>query len=226
MTHPIEKIQDIPDYPTLNCLKADLTVNGCHMCSLGFQPEINGVCVSRGPETANRMIIGEAPGKEEDSTGKPFSGPAGRLMDEIWRSVGMDTNDWYITNVVLCRPYSPRGSGKENFTPKQDQRKKCKIYLDKQIALIKPKLIVTVGAVALEAITGLKSLKMGEWRGRLCNVSGFSAKIFPMLHPAAILHAKGNQELYDMYRQQTWNDIKSLKQMLIQEGIIACQTMI
>jgi len=220
MTQPVEKIEDIPEYSSVGSLRRHLTINGCKLCSLGFQPEINGVCVARGSESSNRMIIGEAPGKEEDSTATPFSGPAGRLMDEIWQSVGMNTNDWYITNTVLCRPYSPRGSGKENFTPKQDQRKKCSVYLSKQITLIKPKLIVTIGAVALEAITGLKGLKMGEWRGKLCNVSGvYGAKVFPMIHPAAILHAKGNQPVYDMYRQQTWTDIKQLKKILDEIGV-------
>ena len=174
---------------------------------------------------ANKMIIGEAPGKEEDATGKPFSGPAGQLMDDIWKSVGMDTNDWYITNVCLCRPYMPRGSGKENFTPKQDQRKKCRVYLDKQIALIKPKLIVTVGTVALEALLQAKGIRMDDYRGKLLTnlAQGlghptYNIQIFPMLHPAAILHAKGSEQ-YEIYRQQTFNDIKQLKQILQERGI-------
>ena len=231
MTQPVEKIEDIPNYPSVGSLKRHLGINSCRLCSLGFQPEINGVCVARGSELANKMIIGEAPGKEEDSTRTPFSGPAGRLMDDIWKSVGMNTNDWYITNVVLCRPYSPRGSGKENFTPKQDQRKQCKVYLDKQIELIKPKLIVTIGAVATEAILGTKGIKMGDYRGKLFRDRVISIKeddntvtigrpfIFPMIHPAAILHAKGNQELYDLYREQTWKDIQELKRILEQEKI-------
>jgi uracil-DNA glycosylase family 4 len=231
MTQPVEKIEDIPNYPSVGSLKRHLTMNGCHLCSLGFQPEINGCCVARGSELTNKMIIGEAPGKEEDSTGTPFSGPAGRLMDEIWKSVGMDTNDWYITNVVLCRPYSPRGSGKENFTPKKDQQARCKVYLDKQIALIKPQLIVTIGAIATQAILGpCINFKMGDYRGK-CFDEGvkcwdvgmqsinpgwqkFEKKlVFPMIHPAAILHAKGSDK-YDLYREQTWQDIKTLKMIM------------
>lgn len=232
MTQPVEKIEDIPQFASVGSLKRFLTINGCKMCSLGFQPEINGVCVSRGPETANKMIVGEAPGKEEDSSGKPFSGPAGHLMDEIWASVGMNTNDWYCTNINLCRPYMPRGSGKENYTPKVEQRKKCRVFLDKQIELIKPKIIVTLGAVATSAILNNdKPIKMGDYRGKLIQncfvkydnndgtVTLGRPFIFPILHPAAILHAKGNQELYDTYRQQMWDDIRSLKKVLEQEKI-------
>jgi len=224
MTQPVEKITDIPQYPSVGSLKRHLTINGCRLCSLGFQPQINGVCVARGSELANRMIIGEAPGKEEDSTGTPFSGPAGRLMDEIWKSVGMDTNDWYITNVVLCRPYSPRGSGKENFTPKQDQRRKCRIFQHKQIELIKPKIIVTIGAVATAELVAATTVKMGDYRGRLIRNNWSNSHpasqtlIFPMIHPAAILHAKGSDK-YDIYREQTWQDIQTLKKIIEQENI-------
>ena len=230
MTTPITSIDQIPDYSSVGSLKRHLSINGCRLCSLGFQPEINGCCVARGSETSNKMLIGEAPGKEEDSTGTPFSGPAGRLMDDIWGSVGMNTNDWYITNTVLCRPYSPRGSGKENFTPKQDQRQKCKIYLDKQIDLIKPRTIVTIGAIATAAIlNNNKPIAMGDYRGKLVRESviinpgihGYTMRrlVFPMIHPAAILHSKGNEEKYNMYRQFCQKDIQELKRILIEENI-------
>ena len=223
---PIRSIEEVPNFQSIGELNLILKEQGCRLCSLGFQPEINGCCVSRGSSLTRRMILGEAPGKEEDSCGKPFSGPAGKLMDEIWASVGMSTNDWYITNVCLCRPYMPRGSGKENFTPKQDQRDKCKIYLNKQIGLVNPRIIVTIGAVALEAILGHKVV-MGEHRGKLQMIrQGFYGMlglepiwIFPMIHPAAILHCKGDKERYDMYRQQTWDDIRELKRILTEKGI-------
>jgi uracil-DNA glycosylase len=219
--HQVEIAEGIPAFTSITEMKTYLSSSGCHRCSLGFQPEINGVCVSRGSETSHRMIIGEAPGKEEDADREPFTGPAGRLMNDIWASVEMSTNDWYLTNVVLCRPYMPRGSGKENYTPKPSQREKCRHYLNKQIELIQPKIIVTVGAVATEAVCGVKGIKMGDWHGKLLqNMPGAQGSlVFPMYHPACILHSTGNKELYDNYRRETWNDIRKLKDILTKENI-------
>jgi DNA polymerase len=172
------------------------------------------------------MIVGEAPGKDEDSTRNPFTGPAGELMDKIWAAAGLDTNDFYITNVVLCRPVAPQGSGKENYTPKVEQRARCKTFLDAQIGLLKPSLIVTLGKVATEAILGHRIERMGDYRGRFLNVTMASQDledgtvtigrpcIFPMIHPAAILHAQRDQEKYRLYRQQTWRDIQLLAEFI------------
>jgi DNA polymerase len=182
------------------------------MCDLGFQPEINGCCVSRGTFNTKKMIIGEAPGKEEDARGAPFTGPAGLLMDRIWESVGMSTNDWYITNVVKCRPVSPKGSGKENFTPRVAQRMACMTYIDNEITLLKPKLIVTVGGIATSYILCRGLIKIGEYRGK--TIRSGSRVIFPMLHPAAILHAKRDPAKHQLYRMQMWEDIQKLKEIV------------
>ena len=228
---PIMRVEEIPQCSSVETLAQLLAFHGCRLCSLGFQPEINGCCVYRGNPQSKLMLIGEAPGKEEDAKGLPFSGPAGRLLDEIWQSVGRNTNDWYLTNTCLCRPFSPRGSGKENFTPKTEQRKHCRIFLDMQIELLQPTTIVTIGAIATSAILNDdKPIKMGDYRGRLFDDRVVRMRqldgsiligrpfIFPMIHPAALLHAKGNQELYDTYRQMTWDDIRILDNFLIEKG--------
>lgn len=214
-------------------LEQALTNTGCEACDLGFQPETNGCCVMRGSYSSEKMIVGEAPGKEEDSRRSPFTGPAGRLLDKIWASVGMETDHWYLTNVVLCRPYSPKGSGKENFTPKAEQRKKCRPYLDRQIELVQPKIIVTLGAVATAALVGARSVRMGDYRGRLlrdtargmdsncargCLYTG-RPLLFPMLHPAAILHASREPKKQQDYKLKTWTDVQRLKQIIEEENI-------
>jgi DNA polymerase len=158
------------------------------------------------------------PGKDEDATREPFTGPAGRLLDKIWSCVGWDTNDWYITNVCLCRPYMPKGSGKENFTPGNLQRLTCRPYLLKQIELVNPNMIVTLGRIATEALIGpIRS--MGSVRGKLIlNNKCYSEtwegfRVFPMYHPAYLLRGVGTPQ-NDMYRQQTWDDVRNLKKLM------------
>lgn len=203
ITEPAEAVKTI--HNVLEFTNA-LTSQGCAACSLGFQPEINGCCVRRGNPYSKFMIIGEAPGKHEDARSKPFIGPAGKLLDKIWESVGWDTNDWYITNVCLCRPYMPKGSGKENYTPKEEQQQKCRPYLMKQIDLIDPKIIVTLGNVATRALLG-EIGSIGCVRGLIQKEQG--RPIFPMWHPAYLLRNPNGPA-----KQQTWDDIRKLKQIV------------
>lgn len=205
--------KNIMEIPSIESLKHDLHTTGCTRCNLGFQKGLNGCCVSRGDHTKKRVLIGEAPGRFEDATSSPFVGPAGQLLDKIFAAVGWDTNkDWYLTNVVLCRPIAERGSGKENLTPRASQRARCRPFLDRQIELIQPRIIVTVGGVATQAILKLGSIKMGDYRGRLLDVNGI--KVFPMIHPAAILHAQSQPDKWQLYREQTWEDVQKLRQIV------------
>jgi len=214
---PIENKDEV-EFVSTESLRLSLTSRGCRLCELGFQPEINGCCVARGPDSAIKMIVGEAPGKEEDSTRQPFTGPAGKLLDEIWNAVGMKTSDWYLTNVVLCRPVAKKDSGKENHTPHVAQRRNCRPFLDAQISLVKPKIIVTLGKVASEAILGPDMVpRIGDVRGKIFRE--FKALVFPMLHPAAILHSSSNPKQMKKYKQQTWDDVRSLKRLIDKENI-------
>jgi len=185
------------------------------------------------------MIVGEAPGKEEDAQGRPFTGPAGRLMDRIWESVGLSTKDWYITNIVKCRPIAQKGSGRENFTPKNIQRTKCRPYFEAEILLMRPKIIVPLGATATATVLKQSKVTIGAVRGRRTEMTyhikpafmssdgeerwllyGPSPIVFPMLHPAAILHTKRNPIKYREYRTLMWQDIQELKRILEEEGLI------
>jgi uracil-DNA glycosylase len=194
-------------------LKEKLTNDGCTRCSLGFQPEINGCCVSRGSITSQFMIIGEAPGKTEDSNGLPFSGPAGQLLDKIFASVGWNTNDWYVTNVVKCRPYSPRGSGKENFTPKTEQQKLCRPYLEQEMAILKPKIVLLLGKTAVNNILpDLKKESMTSLRGKA--IIRNNCTYFIMYHPAFILHSQYDPDKLKQLKEETWADIQTLKDLI------------
>jgi DNA polymerase len=112
-----------------------------------------------GKFSAKVMIIAEAPGKEEDETGLPFVGAAGRFLDHVLDGTGLDRKDFFITNTVKCRP-------PKNRTPKKNEVETCTSnYLFEQIALINPKLIMLLGGVAAKAVLGVKSI--GEVRGRI-----------------------------------------------------------
>ena len=204
--------EQIPDFSSLEELNEFLKYHGCRRCDLGFQPNINGCCVSRGSKASKLMIIGEAPGRDEDSKRKPFTGPAGRLLDRIWRSVGLDTNDWYLTNVVLCRPVAPNGYGKENLTPKLEQKKICNPYMWQQIQLLNPELIVTLGTHATAAMVKRSTVSIGKYRGKLVRSGRF--QVFPMLHPAYLLHNQRDQQKYQQARQWIWQDVNELKKIL------------
>ncbi len=221
MPLPIMNQDEIPDLTNIQQVHNILHTQGCRMCSLGFQPNLNGCCVSRGTFDTKKMIIGEAPGKEEDARGAPFTGPAGQLMDRIWASVGMDTNDWYLTNVVLCRPVAPRGHNKQNLTPKYEQKLRCSPFLMQQLTLLNPKIVVTVGAVATATVMHRNTIRIGEYRGKLREGKAGKLRflLFPMLHPAAILHAKKDPEKHTMYRQWMWDDIRKLKQIVMENNL-------
>jgi len=179
------------------------------------------------------MIIGQNPGKWEDAQSVPFCGPAGVLLQKILASVGWDIDqDWYITNIVLCRFIAPKGSSKENLTPYMEQRKKCRPYLDAQISFVQPRIIVTLGKPATEAILGLKNIRMGDYRGQIVenlvviektegeeNITVGRPFVFPCLHPAALLHTQSQPERHELYRQQMWQDIQYLKKFVEENNL-------
>lgn len=193
-------------------------MHGCEGCNLGFQPNINGCCVMRGNHSSKLMIVGEGPGKEEDSKRSPFTGPAGRLLDKIWQSVQMSTDGWYLTNAVLCRPVAPQQVKKQNLTPKVKQLQKCRPFLRKQIYLLNPKVIVPLGKIATEAVLNSKIPRMGDYRGKLLHVG--ERLVFPMYHPAAILHASRDPEREYELKLATWKDVQRLKSILEEKNLV------
>ena len=124
----------------------------------------NQAVPGEGKLTAKVMIIGEAPGKDEDQSGRPFVGASGRYLDHMLEGTGVERNDFFITNTVKCRP--PR-----NRTPKTPEINTCtSTYLFEQIELINPQLIMLLGGVAAKKLLGVKTL--GEARGRVIEHQG------------------------------------------------------
>jgi DNA polymerase len=150
-----------------------------------------------GKPSAKVMMIGEAPGREEDQSGHPFVGSAGRFLNEVLEGTGLDRNDFFITNTVKCRPPN-------NRVPKKLEIDTCTSnYLFEQIQLINPKLIVLLGAVAAKKLLGAKSLN--EVRGRIIERQG--RKYLVGYHPAVRFY---REDLAEKVRE----DFARLKQEL------------
>jgi DNA polymerase len=182
-------------YTNLDELKAEAVT--CQKCPLAAT-RIN-VVVERGNREALVMIIGEAPGQNEDEQGLPFVGRAGQLLDKILESVGFNDSNVYICNINKCRPPG-------NRVPTNDEVAACKPYLLEQIRLVDPKIILLTGATAVKAITGDKRGitqirgEWMEWEGRL---------VMPILHPAYLLRNPSREE--GKPKWMMWQDIKVVK---------------
>lgn len=171
-------------------------VAGCTLC--GLQETRTQTVFSDGQENARVMVVGEAPGANEDRTGLPFVGAAGKLLDLLLASVGLSRADSvYICNVLKCRP-----PGNRDPSPAEIQH--CSPYLKRQIQLVAPEVILAVGSFSARLLTGQKS-PLSKLRGEVHSYQGV-----PMLvtyHPAAILRNPG-------WTRPTWDDLQLLRDVL------------
>ena len=190
---------------------------GCDGCDLGKQSLLNSPVVYRGNLLSKKMIIGEGPGKDEDEKGKPFVGPAGQLLDRIFAAAGWNTNtDWYLGNILKCRPIAPPGSYKQNKTPTVKQRKACKPYIEREIDCIQPHIVVLLGKTAAESLLDqVTNQPMYKIVGKTYRKERWpDTTFFVMYHPAAILHAKNDQNRYTELRKATWQHVLYLKEII------------
>ncbi len=158
------------------------TIRACRKCKLSLTRR-NAVPGEGNPK-ASVMIIGEAPGATEDEMGRPFVGSAGKLLDELMKRIGLDRSKVYITNLVKCRPPN-------NRDPEADEISACSPYLDLQISLIKPKLIVTLGNFSTSYILGkigIRDARISKVRGKFYFWKELDVTVFPTYHPAAALY--------------------------------------
>lgn len=171
----------ILDAKTYSEFKDSLAKSNCTKCALSGSR--SHIVVDRGNPGAKVLMIGEAPGENEDLQAKAFVGRAGQLLDELMKDIGFDTNrDSLIINVVKCRP-------PENRSPKQEEVNACNPFLKKQVVLVKPKVILLLGAVALKhLIQDKKEFSMEREAGTFFEHSDFPGVQFMVLyHPAFIL---------------------------------------
>jgi len=187
------------EYSTLDALVNDC--KSCVKCSLSKSR--NNVVVGRGNNKAKLLIIGEGPGRNEDETGLPFVGRAGKLLDQILDSVGIDSNeDAYISNIVKCRP-------PENRKPSLEEMRSCESWLKEQIRLINPEVILLVGATAVQGILGVKE-GITKIRGSWIEENGML--YMPIFHPSYLLRNSSKDP--GKPKWLTWQDMKKVKEKI------------
>lgn len=175
-------------------IKVAEEVKRCKRCEL-WRSRRNPVPGEGNPD-ANIMLVGEAPGRNEDLQGRPFVGAAGRLLDSLLEGVGLSRSQVFIGNVLKCRPPN-------NRDPLQSEVEACTPFLDDQIRIIRPKLIVALGRYSANYLLGKAGLRLNaitSIRGRMiqADLLGLKVLILPTLHPAAALY---NPKLKDALRE-------------------------
>jgi DNA polymerase len=173
-------------------------VRGCPLCKLA-RTRKNAV-PGEGQLAAKIMFIGEAPGRSEDEKGRPFVGAAGRILDDLLQKAGIERSQVFITNVVKCRPPN-------NRVPEEDEAAACRPYLDRQIELLKPKVICILGRTAYSSLLGGSSITTN--RGKIVEKAG--QKYFLTFHPAAAIYNKSLLSALEA-------DLKKLAKEIKEEG--------
>ncbi len=171
----------------------------CQKCALGKTR--TNIVFSSGAPNSKLMLVGEAPGYWEDQKGEPFVGKAGQLLDKIFDCVGLSRDkDVYICNTIKCRP-------PENRNPLPEEKAACREYLDAQIELLKPKIILICGGVALNSLLpdkgGITKVR-GQWFD-----GPYGSKMMPIFHPSYLLRNDSREK--GSPKWLTWQDIKEVK---------------
>ena len=144
-----------------------------------------------GIERAEVMMVGEQPGDREDIEGRPFVGPAGRVLDKTLEQVGIDRDLVYMTNVVKHFKWRPRGKRRIHQKPNLEEINACRPWLESELAVVKPRVLVCLGSVAAQALLG-RQFRVTRERGRFVE-SPLAQRVIATVHPSSILHA-GDEE--------------------------------
>jgi uracil-DNA glycosylase family 4 len=191
-----EKPAASPKIPTLEEIRQEM--GKCRRCKL--HRGAKNLVFGEGSPSASLMFIGEAPGAEEDLQGRPFVGAAGQLLNNLLSKLGLSREEVYITNVVKSRP-------PENRDPEPDEIEACLPFLKRQIAAIRPQVIVTLGKIATQALLGTKE-PITRLRGRWQHYDHI--RVMPTFHPSYLLRLPKE-------RQKTWEDMQRVMEYLVED---------
>ena len=173
----------IPERPTLKTVRE--TARDCQACRL-YKTGTQTV-FGEGPSRPTLMMVGEQPGDAEDVAGHPFVGPAGKLLDRALEEAGIDRTRVYVTNVVKHFKWEPRGKRRIHKKPNAAEISACRPWLDTEIALTRPRVIVCLGATAAQALLG-RAFKVSQHRGTFVP-SSLAPRVMATVHPSSILRA-------------------------------------
>jgi uracil-DNA glycosylase len=207
ITHP-SAYELIPPKPTLTKLwQAAQDCRACELYKLGTQ-----AVLGEGPRQAAVLLIGEQPGDQEDLAGRPFVGPAGRVLDEALAEVGIPRKEVFVTNAVKHFKWEPRGKRRIHQKPTLGEVKACRPWLETELALVKPQGIVCLGATAAQSLLG-PQFRITRDRGRFFD-SEWASWITATLHPSAILRMpdrEKREEARALFLEDLRNVLKRLQ---------------
>jgi DNA polymerase len=175
----------IPPHPTLSKLReAAASCHGCDLWASGTQ-----TVFGEGPKGATVMFVGEQPGDQEDLAGKPFVGPSGKLLDAALEAAGIDRSSVYVTNAVKHFKWERGEKGKRRIhkKPNDMEVRACHPWLEEEIALVKPRVIVCLGATAAQSLLG-KQFRVTKDRGKVVRTEAGTA-VIATVHPSSVLRA-------------------------------------
>jgi len=187
--------------PSLDWEPLRAAVAACQRC--GLHTTRTQTVFGRGDRKARWMVVGEAPGAEEDRQGEPFVGRAGQLLDTMLRALGLARGEVYIANVLKCRPPG-------NRDPRPEEAASCRGYLDAQIELVAPTLILAVGRIAAQNLLGTDA-PLGKLRGRVHTLSPHDRPVVVTYHPAYLLRSPGE-------KRKAWQDLVYAREIFRERG--------
>jgi uracil-DNA glycosylase family protein len=195
----------VPDRPTLTKLRE--AAAGCQACPLwetGTQ-----TVFGEGSADAELVFVGEQPGDEEDKAGRPFVGPAGRLLDQALEEAGIDRKLAYVTNVVKHFKWQPRGKRRIHQKPNASEIAACRPWLDAELSVVKPKALVCLGATAAQALLG-RQFRVSKERGVPVE-SDLAPVVMATVHPSSILRSENREQELELFVQDLRQVAKALR---------------
>ena len=197
----------VPDRPTLPKLRAAAAgCTACHLYKLGTQ-----TVFGEGSADADVVFVGEQPGDQEDLTGKPFVGPAGRVLDEGLAAAGIDRSKVYVTNTVKHFKWEPRGKRRIHQKPNWTEMTACRPWLEAELAVIKPDVLVCLGATAAQSLLG-RQFRVTKMRGVPVE-SDLAPSVVATVHPSSILRAPDEGARQDAM-QDFVRDLKAVAKLI------------
>jgi uracil-DNA glycosylase family protein len=185
----------IPAHPTLAACRD--AVSRCQGCEL-YRHATQGV-FGEGPSHARLMLVGEQPGNDEDLAGRPFVGPAGQLLDRALAEAGLDRGALYITNAVKHFKWTPRGKRRIHEKPTAREVEACRPWFQTELDLVKPELVVALGATAAQSLLG-PAVRVTKERGRVLD-SPLGAPVLLTVHPSSLLRITDESERHEAMRR-------------------------
>lgn len=197
----------VPERPTL--LKLREAAADCRACPL-WKTGIQTV-FGEGERTAKVMFVGEQPGNDEDLQGKPFVGPAGKLLDQALEEAGINRDEVYVTNMVKHFKWEPKGKRRIHKKPNAREIAACRPWLEAELDVVKPEVLVCFGATAAQGLLG-RDFRVSQQRGEFVE-SELATHVMATVHPSSILRAP-DDETRRMERKRFVDDLKKLKKVI------------